>query len=229
MYELTSSQLRRHPPIDESSGPGRPCNFLFTAQWHGVRLGTGADNANDADVIDVKDETKLIEVQIERIGNLFSSLDPSPFGSRDLNDDAEEFIVGWARELPHRAPIAILLHLPSVEAVRADEIGLDESVLHYFETRAEKYDRDLREHFFNSWRYLSIGVPLLTVCLVASQFAADVKPEALSRLIRESLIIVGWVANWKPIDAFLFGWWPIVRTRNLYRRLSDARVEIVAS
>ncbi len=171
---------------------------------------------------------KSIEVQIERIGHLFSSLDPSPFGSRDLNDDAEEFIIDWAKELPLNAPIAIVIHLPPSEAVRAGEIGLGASVLHYFQTRAEKYDRDLKEHFFNGWRYLAIGLPLLTVCLVASQFAADVEPEALGRVIRESLIIVGWVANWKPIETFLYGWWPIVRTRNLYRRLSKARVEIVA-
>lgn len=41
-------------------------------------------------------ERKSIEVQIDRIGNLFNSLAPSPSGSRDLNDDAEEFIVDWA-------------------------------------------------------------------------------------------------------------------------------------
>ena len=173
-------------------------------------------------------ESKSIEVQIARIGHLFSSLDPSPFGSRDLNEDAEEFIVDWAKELPLGAPIAILIHLPPSEAIRSREIGLGASVLHYFQNRAEKYDRDLKEHFFNGWRYLAIGLPLLAVCLIASQFAAAVEPDALSRVIRESLIIVGWVANWKPIETFLYGWWPIVRTRNLYRRLLNARVEIVS-
>ena len=65
---------------------------------------------------------------------MFSSLDPSPFGSRDLNEDAEEFIVDWAKELPLGAPIAILIHLPSSEAIRSGEIGLGASVLRYFQT-----------------------------------------------------------------------------------------------
>jgi hypothetical protein len=47
-----------------------------------------------------------------------------------------------------------------------------------------------------------------------------------SRVIEESLLIFGWVANWRPIEIFLYEWWPIVRRRNLYRRLSAARVEL---
>jgi hypothetical protein len=40
------------------------------------------------------------------------------------------------------------------------------------------------------------------------------------------LIIFGWVANWRPTEIFLYEWWPIVRRRNLYRRLSQARIEL---
>jgi uncharacterized protein (DUF1330 family) len=40
-----------------------------------------------------------IEVRIEEISQLFHSLDPFPFRERDLDQEAEEFIVGWAREL----------------------------------------------------------------------------------------------------------------------------------
>jgi hypothetical protein len=37
----------------------------------------------------------------------------------------------------------------------------------------------------------------------------------ITRVIEESLIIFGWVANWKPIEIFLYEWWPIVRRREL--------------
>lgn len=42
----------------------------------------------------------LIELQLETIEQLFHSLDPFPFHRKDLDRDAEEFIVSWARELP---------------------------------------------------------------------------------------------------------------------------------
>jgi hypothetical protein len=48
----------------------------------------------------------------------------------------------------------------------------------------------------------------------------------VSRFFEEGLIILGWVANWKPIQTFLYDWWPVARRRDLYRRLARARVEL---
>ena len=38
-------------------------------------------------------------------------MDPSPFHEKDLDDDAEEFIVSWAQEYPMRDPIILLISL----------------------------------------------------------------------------------------------------------------------
>jgi len=46
-----------------------------------------------------KSNRATIEVRVQDIGQLFNSLDPSPFHERDLDDDAEAYIVGWAREV----------------------------------------------------------------------------------------------------------------------------------
>jgi hypothetical protein len=43
-------------------------------------------------------------------------------------------------------------------------------------------------------------------------------------ILREGLIILGWVANWRPIEIFLYDWWPLVRKRRLLERLADATV-----
>ena len=37
--------------------------------------------------------TGLIEVKLTELNQLFNSMDPSPFHERDLDHDAEEFIV----------------------------------------------------------------------------------------------------------------------------------------
>lgn len=44
--------------------------------------------------------TACIEVRLRDLGQLFNSLDPSPFLDRDLDAEAEKFIVSWAHELP---------------------------------------------------------------------------------------------------------------------------------
>ncbi|HYF36884.1 MAG TPA: hypothetical protein VD994_16425 [Prosthecobacter sp.] len=40
----------------------------------------------------------LIEVKLTELAQLFNSMDPSPSHERDLDQDAEDFIVSWARE-----------------------------------------------------------------------------------------------------------------------------------
>lgn len=172
----------------------------------------------------------VIEVRIRELAQLFNSLDPSPFHERDLDPDAEEHIVDWARELPTNVPLAIVIHLPEGEVPNARERDLPRALAHYFDVRAQRLSGDLKEYFRLGRRYLMIGVPLLIACLFASQlFKARLGDGPLAKTVEESLIIVGWVANWKPIETFLYGWWPIKRRLDLYRRLARAQVTIAPS
>jgi hypothetical protein len=40
------------------------------------------------------------------------------------------------------------------------------------------------------------------------------------------LIIGGWVAMWRPMEIFIYEWWPLMRTGRLYEKLSRMRVEV---
>ena len=76
---------------------------------------------------------------------------------------------------------------------------------------------------------LAIGAAVLCACLVASQLAPQFIANAtLARIIEESLILVGWVANWRPIEIYLYDWWPIRRRAQLYRRIAAAPVIVKA-
>jgi hypothetical protein len=71
---------------------------------------------------------------------------------------------------------------------------------------------------------------VLAICVLISRTATAVLGSGnVSRFAEESLIILGWVANWKPIEIFLYDWWPLARRRDLYRRLAAARVEVRAA
>jgi hypothetical protein len=48
------------------------------------------------------------------------------------------------------------------------------------------------------------------------------------RLMEQSLLILGWVANWRPLEIFLYDWWPIRRRLILLRRLAAMPVEVRA-
>jgi hypothetical protein len=170
---------------------------------------------------------QIIEVRVQELSQLFNSLDPSPFPERDLDDDAAEYIVGWARELPTHAELAIAIHLAGPEARKAEERDLRTALLNYFVQRAEAQQRELNELFRIGRRYVAIGLPILVVCFMASQFVRSrLGTGPLASVIAESLLLVGWVANWKPIETFLYDWWPLKRLRDLYRRLAAAEIII---
>jgi len=168
-----------------------------------------------------------IPLRIGDLARLFNSLDPSPFRERDLDAEAEKFIVGGAREAPHDVPIAIIVQLSEQEGKADPAQVIEEALRNNFEWRVGEATRELRELFREGWRALVIGIPILAISLLASQLIGNAAgPTAPARVISESLLILGWVANWRPLSIFLYGWWPIVRRRNLYRRLAAARVAV---
>ena len=168
-----------------------------------------------------------IAVRISSLSQLFNSLDPFPFQERDLDKNAEEFIVGWARELPRDQPIQIVLHLPATEVQKPECKDVGAALQRYFNYRAEVTQRDLNELFRTGRLSLLIGMAVLAVGLLATQYITGRLGESqLARYFQEGLIIMSWVANWKPMETFLYDWWPVARTRNLYRRLANAEVEM---
>lgn len=168
----------------------------------------------------------VIELRVDDIAQLFHTLDPFPFRERSLDREAEEYIVGWARELPANQPIMIVIHFPDTEAQTKVARELSEAFGRYFSDRAAVLQRDLNELFRVGRRSLGTGVPILIACLVSAHLAAGYLVETpFIRLAEESFLILGWVANWRPLEIFLYDWWPLARRRDLYRRLSTATVE----
>lgn len=170
-----------------------------------------------------------IQVRVQNIGQIFHTLDPLPFRERDLDAGVEEYIVGWAGEIAGQRPISIIVHLTPEEAQRSEAQHIEEAIRNYFTYRSEVLGWDLRELFRTGRASLAIGISVLAACIVVGKLASGILGTGyLGRFFEEGLIILGWVANWRPVEIFLYDWWPIVRRRRLYRRLALAKVQILS-
>src|SRR3954470_15494436 len=86
-----------------------------------------------------------IEVHVAELKQLFNAMDPSPFRERDLDPNAEEFIVGWAREAPRDARLAMLVHLDRDAGLPQEPVALRDAIREFFGHRSTVTMRRLRE------------------------------------------------------------------------------------
>jgi hypothetical protein len=172
--------------------------------------------------------SQIIEVRVGGLRQLFNAIDPSPFHERDLDPRAEEFIVDWSRDLPRDAPLALVVHLER-GAGRADEaVILREAIHEFFSQRAASSRRSLRELFRRGRISLAIGLAFLAASIaVGDGLSTFFTERGWPDIVGESLLIGGWVAMWRPLEVFLYDWWPIRAEARLFDRLSSMPVKIL--
>ena len=174
-----------------------------------------------------KTDVHVIEIKLRELSQLFNSIDPSPFNERDLDHDAEEFIVSWALEAPADAEIKLVVHLAQPPAALASQAA--EAVQNYFRYRAGITRNELRQLFREGRRSLVVGCAFLAACVVASQAVHGLGEGPWESIVREGLIIAGWVAMWRPMQVYLYDWWPLLRRRQTYDKLACMKVELLTS
>lgn len=185
----------------------------------------------------IKDETSagdpippkcaVIEVHVGELKQLFDAIDPSPFRDRDLDPKAEQFIVDWAKDLPRDASLALVIDLDRKAGLPDEAAVLRDAIHEFFRHRAQTYRQRLRELFRVGRTSLAIGLTALTAAIVLGDFLGTLmKGSRIGEIVRESLTIGGWVSMWRPLEVFLYDWWPIRNEARLSDRLAAMPVRI---
>jgi len=167
-----------------------------------------------------------IELYIVELSALFNSMDPTPFHHRDLDADAREFLESWAVEFPQGSHFQIVVHIENMP--QEDPAPLVTEAIHnYFEYKSALVKRNLRVLLLEGRISLLIGLSFLALCLLGADVLSDFASNTFLRVLKESLTIFGWVAMWRPIQIFLYDWWPLVRRRRIYQNLQRASVHVL--
>jgi hypothetical protein len=154
-----------------------------------------------------------IELHVREPDQLFDSFDPCPFYSRDLDADAEEYIIASVGEL--RQPLDFIA------------TAMIETAVHqHFARKVGHSTRDLRLLLRRGWISLAIGLAFLVGLLGVSEIVGERVTGAFGAVLHESLVIGGWVAMWRPLEIFLYDWWPIAGQRRTYARLAKVPIRV---
>jgi hypothetical protein len=169
-----------------------------------------------------------IEVNLNRLAQLFNSLDPSPFHERDLDQDAEDYIIGSAEEVSRNRPLCLVIHLPADQLPQRGGPDLGTAIHNYFAYREAHERRRLRLLFRDGRIALATGLAFLFCCVLLRELAFSFGRGAISDIVGEGMLIIGWVAMWRPLEIFLYEWVPRRRRCRILRKLSTMPVIVQA-
>jgi len=172
----------------------------------------------------------VLELHFAELRQLFNSMDPAPFRERDLDPKAQDYIVDWAREVSASRPMALVVRVDSQTVTPEAASMLRDAVGEYFRQRALSTRRQMRRLLRLGRISLLIGLVFLAIAFFVGEFIAGFfDKERYTRLVQESLVIGGWVALWRPLEIFLYDWWPIREETRLFERLSRMDVQLVCA
>ena len=171
-------------------------------------------------------DCRVIKVHLGSLSQLFDSLDPSPFHVRDLDRKASTYIVESARDIPRDAKIGLVLYVDEPARPADDGRIVGDAVRDHYAREADYTRRHLRRMIKQGWVSLAIGLAFLITAVMASALVTDNVPGTIGVVLRETLITGGWVSMWRPLEIFLYDWWPVHGERRLYERMSRMAVRI---
>lgn len=166
-----------------------------------------------------------IDIRLKTSGQLFDGRDPAPFRERDLDDEAIEYLVGAVQELPRRAEFKLVFWISGEPAPQLPDSTLIEAVRAHFRYEEDRIDRQIRLHLSRGPLFLLVGASVLIVFLTLAELTSAMPQGHLRQMLREGLVISGWVAMWRPMEVMLYDWWPLVQDRRIRRRLHEAPME----
>jgi len=169
---------------------------------------------------------RWIEVRIKNSQQLFDARDPAPFRDRDLDDDFVEYILSSVRELPTTSQLKIVIYVEENETKELPKDSIREAIRSYFSYKIDLQRGDLKTFMKRAQMFLFIGLLVLGSCIGVAQSLTIPTPPGPLGILREGIVIFGWVSVWKPIELILFDWYPLFEKLRLYKKLLKTDIDI---
>jgi len=167
-----------------------------------------------------------IDIKLRNADQLFDGRDPAPFHERDLDEAAVEYILSAVQEIPPRATFKMVFWIVDAKALQMPVETFVSAVRAHFTYEVEKLRRRTREHVRLGEITLGIALLALVGFLTLAELTKFLPEGAVRQVLREGLVIIGWVVMWRPLELLLYDWWPLVRQRRLCQRVVAAEITV---
>ncbi len=171
--------------------------------------------------------THTLDLRVRELRQLFNSLDPTPFLNKDLDRACEAFIENWALSLPRDCHLHLTIHIEEPTAAKEAGELVSDAIHNYYSYKIGLVRGELSQLLRVGRLSLVIGLVFVAACLLLAEAITSLIPGPTAKIAHESLTIIGWVAMWRPVQIFLYDWWPLKGRIKVYENLRFARVNVV--
>jgi len=168
----------------------------------------------------------VIDFRVRHSGQLFDGRDPAPFRERDLDEHAVRYLLDAAQEIPRANPLKIVVTVSEEPQPVVPTADIAEAVRSHFRYERDQVQRRFREHVRRGRMALVVGLAALFLFLSLAGVTESMVPVPFREILREGFVIMGWVSMWRPLEALLYDWWPMVDERRQITRLLEAELAV---
>ncbi len=172
---------------------------------------------------------RWIEVRVKSAQQLFDARDPAPFRERDLDDGFVEYVLSSVREFAVSCPLKLVIYIEGEESKDLARDAIREAIHSYFTYKSDLQKSELRTFLKRAQLFLLIGLFVLISCIGLAQSLTLPNPPGALGILREGIVIFGWVSIWKPIELILFDWYPLFERLRFYKKLMTIEIDITFS
>ncbi len=169
---------------------------------------------------------RWIEIRIKSPEQLFDGRDPAPFRERDLNEDFVEYVISSAQEFSLSTPLKLVIYIEDKQSQELSKESIREAIHSYLIYQIELQRSSLRQFVKRAQAFLVVGLLILGACLIGAQEIGQTATRGVHTILREGLVIFGWVSVWKPIELILFDWYPMFEKIRLLKKLATTEIDI---
>ena len=99
-----------------------------------------------------------------------------------------------------------------------------EAVHNFFKYESEMMTRKINSTLRKGVKSLLIGIVFLSFAVVGALVLKNAN-HFLALFFKEGILLIGWVSMWKPVNIFLYDWWPLADLKKIYDKLSVVRID----
>jgi hypothetical protein len=162
-------------------------------------------------------------IRLASVDQLFWDFDAHPVAERTLSGDVRWSLLDEWERVRDRAPSHLTIYAPESDRAGTDEAAVRQAIwasLRKASGPLRLIDPLSRQERVAAW----IGVAVLLICVVSSTAIDQATDNVFISGLSQGILLVGWVALWRPAERFVVEVMPHVFNRRRFAEFADIEV-----